>query len=79
MSTVPALNNFRVNFARIVKTGEVSISEIARRAGTSRAYIHRVMDGGVDPQITTCEKLAAAIGQPLERLLKSPKNGVPTS
>lgn len=76
---MPALNNFRLNFARIVKSGEISISEIARRAGTSRAYIHRVMDGGVDPQITTCEKLAEAIGQPLDRLLKAPKNGAPAA
>ncbi len=74
MSTVALIDNFRRNFAVSLSAREdLTISEVARRTGTSRAYIHRVLDGAVCPTLDTCERLAKAIDRPLGDLIESPR------
>lgn len=73
-----ALENFRGNLAHLVRSranpdGQLSVAEIAVRSGLSRAYVHRVTYGEVEPTITVCDRIADALGHPLERLLQPPR------
>lgn len=47
------------------ETAGLSISEAARRAGTSRAAIHAYESGEVSPSLTTAERVLAACGHAL--------------
>ena len=40
---------------------DVSISELARRVPTSRAYIHRVINGEHSPTLAWCYRVAQAL------------------
>ena len=43
------------------KNKHVSISELARRADTTRAYIHRVIKGQHKPTLAWCLRVAHAL------------------
>lgn len=47
------------------KAAGLSITEVARRAGTSRAAIHSYETGGVSPSIKTAQRVLAACGHVL--------------
>lgn len=70
---------FVANLNAIVGTGDLSVSEIARRAGISRADLSRVLGGSQGCTIDRAEKIATAVELPLEDLLAGPlvfsKNG----
>lgn len=46
-------------------------AELARRAETSQSYIARLEQGQVDPQLSTVQKIAAALGVPVEVLVQA--------
>jgi transcriptional regulator with XRE-family HTH domain len=44
-------------------------TELAKKAGVSRAYVFRLEAGGADPTVGLLQRLAKALGVPLTRLL----------
>lgn len=48
-----------------------SVAELARRAGMAAPNVHRVVSGKHVPSMQTVARLAAALGVPLERLLRT--------
>ena len=57
---MPEPLNEQIRAAR--KTAGLTISEVARRAGTSRAAIHSYETGGVSPSLDTAQRVLATIG-----------------
>jgi len=47
----------------------LSQTELARRMGTKQPVVSRVLSGDVDPQHSTEDRLAAALGMRIERRL----------
>ena len=45
-------------------------TELATKAGVSRAYVFRLEAGGADPTLGILQKLAKALGVPVSRLLE---------
>jgi transcriptional regulator with XRE-family HTH domain len=53
---------FCEDLCRLMKEKKVSRAELARRIGTSRAYITKLLAGGANFTLTTMVKLAMALG-----------------
>lgn len=60
---------FVANVNAILEAENLSISEVARRAEVSRAELSRVLAGEQGCTIDRAEKIAVAVGLPLEDLL----------
>lgn len=60
---------FVANVNAIIDDGDLSVSEVARRAGISRPNLSRVLSGLDGCTIERAEKIASAVGVPLEDLL----------
>ena len=59
----------KVIAARIKSQG-ISVSEVARRAGISRPYLHRLLAAQHDPTLDVAERIAKVLGMSL-KLTKS--------
>lgn len=44
--------------------------ELARQADISQAFVNRVLSGDLSPSINFCNKVAQALGEPPEKLLR---------
>lgn len=73
MLNVAAENNFRENLRAVLQSREISQSELAERADTSRPYVNRVLNGETVPGLGQSERLANAVGLDLRDLLLEPK------
>jgi transcriptional regulator with XRE-family HTH domain len=64
---------FVANVNALIDAGDVSISEIARRAEINRVGLSRLLNG-IQPGLTvdTAEKIAEAVGVSLDELLAGP-------
>lgn len=47
-----------------------SQGELARQAGISRSFISRVLSGDAHPSVPFCHKIAAALGESPEKVLR---------
>jgi len=63
---------FVANVNALVTAGDLSVSEIARRAGVARPDLSRLLSGQGGCTIERAEKIAAAVDLPLEELLGGP-------
>jgi len=63
---------FVANVNRIIDDGDLSVSEIARRADINRAELSRVLNGLQGVTIERAEKIADAVGVPLDVLIAGP-------
>lgn len=73
--TADAIYSFTENLHRLTEEMGVSRSELARRLGTSPAYVTKIFRGDVNFTVETMVKLARAIGYGLElRLVSSGKD-----
>jgi len=63
---------FVANVNALIDAGDISISEIARRAEVSRPELSRVLNGLQGLTIERAEKIAAAVDMPLDVLLAGP-------
>jgi ribosome-binding protein aMBF1 (putative translation factor) len=74
-----AENAFTEELARAMDEQDVSRTELARRIGTSPAYITKVLRGNANFTLTTMTKLALAVGMQLRVRLEpaepTPKSG----
>ena len=52
---------FTEDLDRVMKAKRVSRAELARRIGTSRAYVTKLLDGGANFTLLTMVKLAMAV------------------
>lgn len=70
---------FTEELARAMDEQDVSRTELARRIGTSPAYITKVLRGNANFTLTTMTKLALAVGMQLRVRLEpakdAPKSG----
>jgi transcriptional regulator with XRE-family HTH domain len=70
MSKLPSKTEiFVANVNALVDGGEISISEIARRAGVNRVNVSLLLSGKQGVTIERAEKIAKAIALPLEDLI----------
>ena len=63
---------FVANVNALVASGDLSVSEIARRAGIERSHLSRVLSGNGGCTIEWAEKISKAVGLPLEDMLAGP-------
>ncbi len=61
MSTVTLAENFAQNLRETLIRRGVSQSELSRRSGVTNAAISNILSGKMEPSLTMCEKLAAAL------------------
>lgn len=62
--------SFGRNVRRFRETRDLSMAELARRAGMSRAYVHRIEQGGTFANLRNIARLAAALGVTVSGLTK---------
>lgn len=62
--------SFGQNVRRFRETRNMSMAELARRAGMSRAYVHRVEQGGTFANLRNIARLATALGVTVSGLTK---------
>jgi transcriptional regulator with XRE-family HTH domain len=56
------VTDFTEDLCRLMKENDVSRAELARRIGSSRAYITKLLRGNANYTLTTMVKLAMAVG-----------------
>lgn len=56
------VTDFTEDLCRLMEERDISRAELARRMGTSRAYVTKLMRGNVNFTLTTMVKLAMAVG-----------------
>jgi transcriptional regulator with XRE-family HTH domain len=57
-----AIATFTEEFHRLAEEGKISRAELARRLGTSPAYITKILRGNVNFTVETMVRLARAVG-----------------
>jgi DNA-binding phage protein len=57
-----AVNRFSELVSRKVNSGDISVSELSRRAKVSRQHLYRIMDGDQAPTLATAEKIGKILG-----------------
>jgi transcriptional regulator with XRE-family HTH domain len=63
---------FVANINSLIEAGDISISEVARRAGIARPDLSHVLNGSQGLTIDRAEKIAHAVNVPLDVLLAGP-------
>ena len=58
--------NFRERVLQEMKDAGISMAELGRRMGTSRANIQKLLSGDSDPRVSTIERTATALDIPLK-------------
>lgn len=57
-----AISTFTEEFHKLAEQGKISRAELARRLGTSPAYITKILRGNVNFTVETMVRLARAVG-----------------
>lgn len=68
MSPTPKQMGKRIQALR--KKQKLSRQELAAKAGVSREYIRKLEAGGYDPTVGTLQRIAKALGRPMEDFLR---------
>ncbi len=69
MSNVAALENFRDNLRNVCEEKGISQQELSRKSDVHYVTINRILRGHAIPTIPIAERLAKAVGFPLEKFL----------
>jgi len=70
---VAAPENFRTNLQTVIDAQwEGNQAKVARAAKVARPYLNRVLRGHTEPLLGKAERLAHAVGFPLDALLGNP-------
>ena len=64
-----AIENFRKNLRREAEAQGMTHRELARRAKIHFTTLSRILNGNNSPTIPAAERLAKAVGIPLEKIL----------
>ena len=64
---------FRDAVNRRIMADGISQAELARRSGVSQPHVNQMLRGTVVPSLDIAEKIAAAVGMPLSKLLAEPR------
>lgn len=65
-----ASTNFRHNIRALMAEKGVSQRKLAAIIGMSYPHVNRILQGLYEPTIDTAEKMAGALGEPLEKILR---------
>jgi DNA-binding phage protein len=68
-----AVQSFSQLVARKVNRGDISVSELSRRAKVSRQHLYRIMEGDQAPTLTTAERIGKILGITISITEKRPK------
>jgi transcriptional regulator with XRE-family HTH domain len=63
-------NALKVWLSKELEGRKWSQGELARQAGMSRAFVSRVLSGDASPSTNFCYKIAAALGESPEKVLR---------
>lgn len=63
---------FRENVRAEIRKLGITQGELARRTGLSQAWLSEMLNGKANPSLLTCERIAQALGAPLEGLIANP-------
>jgi transcriptional regulator with XRE-family HTH domain len=75
----PAVGNLGKNLRAARDRLGITQEEVAARSGVQAGEISRIERGKRDPQVSTLEKIAAAVEMPPGRLLDQPVPGPPST
>lgn len=73
MSQPGAAEVFRERVLELLKEQGVSISELARRVGTSQSGMSRILNGHEGVGLDRAERIADALGTSLAEILQEPQ------
>ena len=77
---MPFRDNFRDNLRAWLKRGELTITELAKRAGIHRVTIYKILSGEIEPSLSMCEKIADSAGiLPPEKIFQKSRRQVAKS
>jgi DNA-binding XRE family transcriptional regulator len=77
MSTMPFRDNFRDNLRSRLDRGDLTVTELARRADVHRVTIHKILSGEIEPSLSLCEKIADSAGiHPPEKIFQKSRRQV---
>lgn len=65
-STLRGMVQFSKVIAARIKSQNISVSEVARQAGITRAYLHRLLAGQHDPTLAVAQRIAKVLGMSLK-------------
>lgn len=64
------MDALRFWLAQELKRRKWSHDKLAQRAGISRSFVTRIISGDARPSVNFCHKVAAALGEPPDKLLR---------
>lgn len=68
---MPFRDNFRDNLKARLSKGDLTVTELAKRAGVHRVTVHKILSGEIEPSLSLCEKLANSAGiSPPEKIFQ---------
>jgi DNA-binding phage protein len=70
---------FRANVRRYCRTLGKTFGQLANDADLSREWLSKMLSGKANPTLPVCEKIARALGLPLELLVAVPAPKTTTS
>jgi len=70
---VAAIDNFCANLRAVLDDRDISQRDFAAKLGTKQPYISRLLNGGVDPGMNVCQRIADLLDIPLTLLLAEPE------
>lgn len=73
MANALAFRNLRLNLAAICTKKKITQRELARRAEVHFVTVNRIFQGVQEPTVGVAEKLAEAVGVPVEKIFSAPK------
>lgn len=69
---MPAIDNFRENVRRAMSLKGWTQEKLADESGVHFVTINRILRGKLEPSVTVCERIAVALGLPVERFFSTP-------
>ena len=66
---VQRAEHFRENLKNAMKIRGLSFRDLAAKVGISLSHLHGIASGKTEPGIDLCDRIADAVGAPLESML----------
>ena len=77
---MPFRDNFRDNLRARLDRGDLTITELAKKADVHRVTIHKILAGDIEPSLSMCEKIAESAGiSPPEKIFQKSRRHVAKS
>ena len=71
------INNFKKNLRRRIDRGDLSVTELARKANVHRVTVYKILAGAITPSLAVCESLAKAAGIPGDEMFQKNRPHAP--